>query len=35
MTQWLARLEGDEHTLELLRQYLAGTDYRVLKEGSL
>jgi hypothetical protein len=34
MTEWLARLEGDEQTLELLKEYLAGTDYNIIKDKS-
>jgi hypothetical protein len=34
MAEWLARLEGDEHALDLLTEYLEGTNYRVIKEES-
>jgi len=34
MTEWLARIEGDERALDLLKDYLAETTHLVIKEGS-
>jgi hypothetical protein len=34
MAEWLAELESDEQILELLKEYLAGTDYSIINDKS-
>ena len=35
MPQWLIGLKGEQHILELLKEYLEDTDYQIIKDGSL